>query len=41
VLDVLSKVGMLRRKVADIPMGPNLKLLPGQEKLLEDQGTGD
>jgi len=37
MLDMLSEAGMLGCKAADTPMDPNLKLLPGQGKLLEDQ----
>ena len=38
VLDMLSEAGMFGCKVPDTPMDPGLKLLPDQEKLLEDQG---
>ena len=34
---MLSEAGMLELKVADTLMDPNLKLLPDQRELLEDQ----
>ena len=38
VLDILEETGMLDCKPVDIPMDPNVKLVPGQGELLQDLG---
>ena len=38
VLDILEETGMLDCKPVDTPMDPNVKLVPGQWKPLQDPG---
>ena len=38
ILDILEETGMLDYKPVDIPMNPNVKLIPGQGQPLRDPG---
>ena len=38
ILDILANTSMLNCKLVDTPMDPNVKLVPGQGKSLQDPG---